>query len=97
MFMELFVYELVTGIAPLIGIKLVADKRYLKTINKPKSTPIDGQLKHYVGPTTKTERFMARNITKAIHNLTKYKAFQSLIILVARYAQKKGVQHASIQ
>jgi hypothetical protein len=84
MLTELVVYELVTGIIPFIGIKAWADKRYLRGINKPKTTPFDGYLRRRVGRLSKSEEFAARRGLQVIHHISQYKAMKYLLILAGR-------------
>jgi len=92
MFLELLAYEVVTGVAPFIGLKMVADKRYLKGINQRKSTPLDGYLKRKVGRMSKTERSVSAHAVHTIGYITKFKALDYLLVLAARHVQANAMR-----
>lgn len=90
MLSELVVYELLTGIAPWLGIKLWADRRYLKEIHRDKTTPLDGYLRRRVGNMTKAERAVSKRVVKVIHYTSRFRALQYLLVLAARHAQQRS-------
>lgn len=95
MFLELVCYELVTGILPFIGIKVWADKRYLRGINQRKQTMFDGYLRRRVGPMTRTEKAISTRAAKAVQYISKFQAFQYLLVLAARHAQNRATRSTS--
>jgi hypothetical protein len=84
MFLELFVYEAVTTIGGLMGLKLLVDRKYLRGINQPKTTPMDAFVKRHVGKMSKTEDVLSRNTVKFIQHISRYQMFRYLLILAGR-------------
>ena len=92
MIIELIFYEIATGVLPICGAKVWADKRYLKGINQRKSTPLDGYLKQRVGKMSKTEHAVIKRVVKILHYATKFKALEYLLVLAVRHAQANALR-----
>jgi hypothetical protein len=82
---EFVLYELVTTVGSLFGIKLVNAKRQLRGINRPKQLPvIDKALRKKVGTMSATEVVISKNLIRFVNTIMRYRAVQYLIVLVMR-------------
>lgn len=93
MFIELFVYEVVTTVGGLLGLKaisLAGTRQKLMGINQPKRLPvIDGRLRRELGKMSKTEVWTSKKIAEAVNHISKYHSFQLLIVMLMRRLRKE--------
>jgi hypothetical protein len=99
MFIEILAYEFITTGAGLLGLKALSGasiNKRLAGINQPKRIRfVDSYLSRLLGPTTKTERYLARKAAKAINKISQYQASQSLMILGLRKAREHKLGKSS--
>lgn len=95
MILEFAIYEAVTTVGGLLGLKLWADKKYLNGINQPKSLPIDRFIKRYVGKVSKTEQFISIQAVKLIQNVSRYQSFRYLLIMLGRKVNERNIHRGS--
>lgn len=98
MLIELVVYELVTTIGGVLGLKALSGanvNKRLQSINKPKELPvIDKFLKRQLGPMSKREQYLSRKGVAFVNRISRYHAFRYLLVIAARRINEKQKNQA---